>query len=93
MENGECKCRSRSKSKIFKIATPTYVYFDKTVHITSLQINCLKICKQFDFTCAILLNGGCEGHIKVRCKKFDEFEIAIQVDTKIKTLCAIFDKI
>ena len=44
----------------------------------------------------ILLNGGCEGHIKVRCKTFDEFEIAIQVpiiDTKIKTLGAIFDKI
>ena len=25
------------------------------------------------------MNGGCEGHIKVRCKMFDEFEIAIQV--------------
>ena len=59
---------------IFKIATPKYVYFDKTVHI-----NCLKICKQFDFTCAILLNGSCERHIKVMCKMFDEFKIAIQV--------------
>ena len=55
-----------------------------------------KICTKFDFTCAILLNGDCEGHIKVRCKMFDECEIAIQVlyiDTKIKTLGAIFDKI
>ena len=37
LENDECKCRSRSKSKIFKIATPTYVYFDKTVHITTSE--------------------------------------------------------
>ena len=55
--------------KIFKIATPTYVYFDKTVHITSLQINCL----------IFFLNGGCEGQIKVRCEMFYTFEIAIHL--------------
>ena len=37
------------------------------------------IYKQFDFTAAILLNGGCEGQIKVRCEIFDKFEIAIHL--------------
>ena len=74
MENGKCKCGSRSKSKIFKIATPTYVYFDKTDH----NIPPNELFKKY-VNNSILLNGGCEGHIKVRCKLFDEFEIAIQV--------------
>ena len=37
------------------------------------------IYKQFDFTAAILLNGGCEGQIKVICEIFDKFEIAIHL--------------
>ena len=39
----------------------------------------LKIYKQFHFTAAILLNGGGEGQINVRCETFDKFEIAIHL--------------
>jgi len=40
------------------------------------------IYKQFDFTAAILLNGSCEGQIKVRREMFDKFKIAIHLPIK-----------
>ena len=59
---------------------PQYMYIlYKSVRIASLQISLLKIYKQFDFTAAILLNGGCEGQIKDICEMFHKFEIAIHL--------------
>ena len=78
-KNGGCECRSRSRSKIFKIPTPIYVYIEKVSVKHPSKYLVLKIYKQFDFTAAILLNGGCEGQIKVRCEMFYTFEIAIHL--------------
>ena len=78
-KNGGCECRSRSRSKIFKISTPICVYIEKMSESHPSKYLVLKIYKQFDFTAAILLNGGCEGQIKVRCETFDISEIAIHI--------------
>ena len=60
---------------------PQYMYILKkcpySIHPSKYLV--LKIYKQFDFTAAILLNGGFEGQIKVRCEMFDTFEIAIHL--------------
>ena len=65
----------------YKKYLPQYMYILKLIlyvkHPSIYFI--LKIYKQFDFTAAISLNGGCEGQIKVRCEMFDNFEIAIHL--------------
>ena len=57
---------------------PQY-YIEKVFVLHPSKYLVLKIYKQFDFTAAILLNGGCEGQIKVRCEMFDKYEIAIHL--------------
>ena len=58
---------------------PQYMYILKNCPYNIPPSKLFKTCKQFDFTAAILLNGGCVGQIKVRCEMFDTFEIAIHI--------------
>ena len=46
---------AKVKSNMFEIATPKYVYFDKSVRLPITQKYIfLNICKQFDLTASIL---------------------------------------
>ena len=58
---------------------PQYMYILKKCPYSIPPNLVLNIYKQFDFTAAILLNGGCEGQTNVRCEMFDQFEINIHL--------------
>ena len=77
---------------------PQYMYYIEKVFVLHPSIYLvLKIYKQFDFTAAILLNGGCEGQIKVRCEMFDIYlkslSTYLYTDAKITTLSIILYQI